>query len=320
VVAHRLSTIRTADLIVAIEEGHVKEKGTHTELMAKNGLYHSLVMRQTQGKFAEEEGETTEVIPTYDEANGEADAIDTINLDDAKANQSIQVKEDKEKEELPKIQISRLIKRNSPEWFYILVGVLASSAMGATMPIYSILFGEVLGVLAYADTQKARDDSIKYSLMFCGLALYSLIVMLLQGWFFAISGENLTQRLRKDTFKAMLKQEMGWYDMPENNTGALCARLSGDAAKVQGATGARVGSVLQGVAGIIIAIGLGLYYNWKLGLVCTVFFPLMIGATMAEMMIVQGVDTVEKVAFETSAKVKHFHLIAHSNQHISAGR
>ena len=32
-------------------------------------------------------------------------------------------------------------------------------------------------------------------------------------------------------------------------TGALCARLSGDAAKVQGATGARVGSVLQGIAG-----------------------------------------------------------------------
>jgi len=26
---------------------------------------------------------------------------------------------------------------------------------------------------------------------------------------------------------------MGWYDLPENNTGALCARLSGDAAKIQ---------------------------------------------------------------------------------------
>jgi hypothetical protein len=34
-------------------------------------------------------------------------------------------------------------------------------------------------------------------------------------------------------------------------TGALCARLSGDAAKVQGATGARVGSILQGISGII---------------------------------------------------------------------
>ena len=175
--------------------------------------------------------------------------------------------------------------------------------MGAVMPVFSILFGEVLGVLAYEDTQRARDDSIKFSLMFCGLAAYSLLIMLFQGWMFAISGENLTKRLRRDAFEAMLSQEMGWYDLAENNTGSLCARLSGDAAKVQGATGARVGSILQGIAGIVIAIILGIYYNWKLGLVCSIFFPLMIGATMAEMMIIQGVDTVEVAAFEKSAKV-----------------
>ena len=51
---------------------------------------------------------------------------------------------------------------------------------------------------------------------------------------FGLSGENLTKRLRRDAFEAMLRQEIGWHDMQENNTGALCARLSGDAGKVQG--------------------------------------------------------------------------------------
>ena len=37
-------------------------------------------------------------------------------------------------------------------------------------------------------------------------------------------------------------------------SGALCARLSGDASKVQGATGARIGSILQGIAGKCIDI------------------------------------------------------------------
>ena len=121
---------------------------------------------------------------------------------------------------------------------------------------------------------------------------------------FGISGENLTSRMRKDAFEAMLKQEMGWFDLVENNTGSLCARLSGDAAKVQGATGARVGSIMQGVAGVIIAILMGLYYSWKLGLVCSLFFPLMILAVVFEQRIISGVDSVEKVAFEKSAKVQ----------------
>ena len=42
--------VRNADLIVAIEDGQVKEQGTHSELMALGGLYSSLVERQMAGK------------------------------------------------------------------------------------------------------------------------------------------------------------------------------------------------------------------------------------------------------------------------------
>jgi ABC-type multidrug transport system fused ATPase/permease subunit len=42
VIAHRLSTIRNADKIVLIDKGVVSERGTHTELMSKNGLYRKL--------------------------------------------------------------------------------------------------------------------------------------------------------------------------------------------------------------------------------------------------------------------------------------
>lgn len=47
VIAHRLSTVQTADVIAAIQEGVVVEKGSHDELMQTTGVYHQLVTLQT---------------------------------------------------------------------------------------------------------------------------------------------------------------------------------------------------------------------------------------------------------------------------------
>ncbi len=46
VVAHRLSTVRDADLVVAMADGMAVEQGTHAELMAHDGLYARLVRTQ----------------------------------------------------------------------------------------------------------------------------------------------------------------------------------------------------------------------------------------------------------------------------------
>ena len=46
VIAHRLSTIRDADMILYMQDGDIKETGTHDELMAKDGLYADLYNSQ----------------------------------------------------------------------------------------------------------------------------------------------------------------------------------------------------------------------------------------------------------------------------------
>ncbi len=46
VIAHRLSTVRNADLIIVLQKGEIAEQGTHDELIAKKGMYYSLCNMQ----------------------------------------------------------------------------------------------------------------------------------------------------------------------------------------------------------------------------------------------------------------------------------
>ena len=47
VIAHRLSTIQHADCILVMQEGEIVEKGTHKELIDKNGVYNRLIQLQS---------------------------------------------------------------------------------------------------------------------------------------------------------------------------------------------------------------------------------------------------------------------------------
>ncbi|CAF1306036.1 unnamed protein product [Rotaria sordida] len=61
-------------------------------------------------------------------------------------------------------------------------------------------------------------------------------------------GSKLTQRIRSKAFTCLLRQEVAYFDRPENSSSAICVRLSSDASAVQEMTGTRLGAICEALS------------------------------------------------------------------------
>lgn len=140
----------------------------------------------------------------------------------------------------------------------------------------------LLQVMALTDEDELQRQVNWLSIAFILLGLMAGLATFLQTFMLSVAGSRLTLRLREQVFEATLKQEIGWFDQPENAIGALGARLSGDCASVQGATGMRIGSILQSISTITIGVGISLYYSWDLTIVSIILVPIVLIACFFE--------------------------------------
>ncbi len=69
VISHRISTVQDLDQIVVLDDGRIVERGTHSQLLARQGIYASMYRRQLLGQELDD--------------TGELDADDETALDDA---------------------------------------------------------------------------------------------------------------------------------------------------------------------------------------------------------------------------------------------
>lgn len=64
------------------------------------------------------------------------------------------------------ISMWEVVQWNKQEWPYITIGSVCSLLMGAAMPLFAILFGEIVEVLSKPDADQVRREGNMYSLYF----------------------------------------------------------------------------------------------------------------------------------------------------------
>ncbi|XP_012280547.1 multidrug resistance protein homolog 49 isoform X2 [Orussus abietinus] len=310
VVTHRLSTITNADRIVFIKDGQVAEMGTHEELLALGKHYHGLVAADSNA--AAKAKATASAAKTVTATKPKVKPplkkqFSTLSMHSHRlslAGGSEASEEALEEHEKPyDAPMMRIFGLNKPEWIFNLIGCLAAAVVGASFPAFAVLFGEVYYVLGIQDADEVRAETVNFSVLFIIVGVVTGLGTFLQMYMFGLAGVRMTTRLRSTTFAAMLKQEMGWYDDDQNSVGALCARLSSDAAAVQGATGSRIGAILQALSTLVLGIGLSMYYTWKMTLVSVVSIPLVLGAVFFEARIMSGQGLQEKKKMEGATRI-----------------
>ncbi|CAN0502125.1 unnamed protein product, partial [Ectocarpus sp. 12 AP-2014] len=292
VIAHRLSTIQDADRIAVVAERGIAELGTHSELMAKNGIYTSLCAMQGPGGG---NGSAAAAAAGDDRAEGavartarqKSASVESAKMrrqsssavmhkgqpggegGDGVTEGKAKGEDDEAKYPLP--PSSRMWALNKPEAGYLilgLIGALASAAAAAAMagslfPIEGVLIANMQNNLYATDPDKVRSVGEKWSLGFVGLAAVAIVGHCTMAYGFSVAGERLTRRLREIGFKAILRHDVGWFDKEENAVGALTTQLEEDTAKVQFATGTNVANKTQLIVTLLLGVIIGLASAWQ---------------------------------------------------------
>ena len=328
VIAHRLTTVRNADVIVvlgnpegtSVSNGSViMESGKHDDLMALDkGLYKALVDIDKGG--VSKSDETAE--KNRNSSFGEADDLAVAKEGSSFVKEKKQSEEEDEEEEeagccgmkkkkkkkkeeeekkekyvLPK---NRIWKYSKPEWGLIALGAFASAIKGAVFPVVAIFFSEMVATWYNSDTKEMMKEALKWSYGLYAGGVLCLLTEAAQKGIFETVGERLTKRLRGDLFRGMLRQNIEWFEVEENNAGNLNSRLSTDVKLVRLVTGQSVASVLETCSALITGLIISFLASWEMCLVMFGMVPLLAISEAAQWVAIKNTDGAIKGEMDAS--------------------
>ncbi|XP_022639724.1 ABC transporter B family member 4 isoform X2 [Vigna radiata var. radiata] len=328
IVAHRLSTIRNADVIAVIHQGKVIEKDLTKD---PDGAFSQLVRLQEIKRESEQHdanylsrpenlvdskrqpsqrysfpqslsrgssGRGSSSQNSFRISNAMPTTQDHFETSEGGSGAFPSAASDKPKE----ISILRIAYLNKPEIPLLLLGTLAAAVTGAILPTVGLLLSHMINTF-FEPADELRKDSKFWALIFVALSVGAFIFLPLRSYFFSVAGCKLIKRIRLMCFEKIIHMEISWFDKAENSSGALGARLSTDAASIRTLVGDALGLLVQDIATVVTALVIAFDANWQLSLIVLVLVPLIVLNGHLQMKSMQGFSTDAKKLYEEASQV-----------------
>lgn len=280
IIAHRLSTIRDADKIAVIHDGHVAELGSHEELMnIPEGKYLALVNASASSAVPEKASTSSTDKIVYEQPKTVTSSVpDTIETETEEAI-------------LPDaVPMARLWKMSRPDLKFLFIGAVGAAVNGSTFPVWGVLLTKA--TVLFFNIELSRSAMLAearwWAIAFALLGLVFAISMVLQNWGFSVANERLTKRLRILGFSAIIRQEIAYFDVESNSSGALTTRLATDVALIQSMTSEMLNRNLVTLFTLGVAFTIAFIYSWEMTLILLASFPFLAIGSYIQMQAFNG--------------------------------
>ncbi|KAF2095310.1 ATP-binding cassette transporter ABC4 [Rhizodiscina lignyota] len=164
------------------------------------------------------------------------------------------------------------LHRYATRWDMIILSISAFCAIaaGSALPLMTIIFGRLTGTFSgffngHGDISSFNSQLGNLVLYFVYLAIGEFVTQYIATVGFIYAGEHMTQKIREQYLKAMLRQNVAFFD--KLGAGEITTRITADTNLIQDGISEKVGLTMSALATFIAAFVIGFVYYWKLTLI-----------------------------------------------------